>query len=1671
MKRIIIILIACFLFRNASAQTTFQFRYWFDEDYSSHTDSFSVNGIWQLSIGVSHLAEGFHTLCTQVKDTSGLWFYPHSYLFYRLPGTVSETTINYTCWFDQDYEHRRIGAFVSEHLLFDIDSLPTGFHTLNFQFGEGVNSNLKSYLFYKKPHAEIQITRYEYWFNDLDSLKRTVSIAPQDTVNFVALIQSDTFPIRSTSFHFNPNGGTPVVNAKNEIHFRYYNVEDRYASKAIPYIDITVADTIYADTLERDTTKTIPAPRNNGIHWFKLMAGVGDSLSFHTDRPCTLQLFAPSGEEVFSANGTDVLSWNGCHAWESGDYYLAVHDAEDTGTISVSYQWIYRYAVLTWNVHRVGNGGVSTITFNGNGYTNLDTVYLIKGTDTLPALYVARESNTTTSVFFNFENADTGMYFAIFEYVDESLYKPNVIMVENAIPIVLTSTCSFPSTYMRGSVVTYTFEITNTGNMAAYNVPLYIFIGTPSMDGISHIKVDGLFLQSIINDWDLDSLSNYEKKELIAWAERQGDGHHFYGIYSYDSITGDSMLMRFNYFPLTLAPYETRKINVNITAKDSVEVLLSLPDCIPITHESSGYPFNSHSLSLSELKNGAKQGSYCCVADKISCVLSSISDVADIFAIISALFGAATAETIFGFLAGEGAAATAAYASCVLGALSALNTAIELTYCHGEPTNTPLWRDYFGSVSQLKSLAGGITGCLVGKFKKLEILAKIIVNTNAAANTLMFTDIFSCWNSIERHPNCPPSPPPTGGTSIPQVPVDPNDIIGYTAESGSHAVGAKQIILPYMIEFENDTAFTTAHAHTVVVRDTLNGNVFDLESFSATAFTIGNEVSSISGGHSFTRTVDMRPTIDALAQVQLDYRIDTSFALATWTFTSLDPMTLMPTVADTLGFLAIGGTGEVDFTINRKANLPDSTLIDNRAWIVFDNEEPIVTSTWRNIIDNTPPISQIDSIAYHGDTAIVSIYATDNLSGVWRYNLYAMMDGDVLLPMAMNVPIDSAAIFTTPDEVIQFRSTVIDSAGNVEPLTITPLITTIYDTLTVTACDNYTWGDSIYTVSGEYTQSKTAMLRNAPDTVSTLFLTVNHSTIGTETATACDSYTWNGTNYTASTSNALYSTINALGCDSTVTLHLTINNSTTSIMTATACDSYTWHGTAYTASTTTPTYLTTNAVGCDSTVTLHLTINHSNTGTETITACDSYTWHGTTHAASTSTPTYLTTNSDGCDSTVTLHLTINHSTNGTETITACDSYTWYGTAYTASTTTPTYLTTNATGCDSTVTLHLTINHSNTGTETITACDSYTWHGTVYTSSINTPTYLTTNAAGCDSTVTLHLTINHSNTGTETITACDSYTWHGTVYTSSINTPTYLTTNAAGCDSTVTLHLTINHSNTGTETITACDSYTWHGTAYTASINTPTYLTTNAAGCDSTVTLHLTINHSTTAIETVTACDSYTWHDSTYTASTLNSQFSTLNSAGCDSTITLHLTINHSTTAIETVTACDSYTWHDSTYTASTLNSQFSTLNSVGCDSTVTLHLTINYSTRDTIVDSASGSYTWNGTTFTESGEYLYQGQTDAGCDSIIVLQLTITEVGIDIADSNSNITLFPNPTTGKVTIIADNVAKVEVFDPSGRVVAIFHDTNEIDIHNLPSGAYTLRITLSNGTAVKRVVKQ
>jgi hypothetical protein len=98
------------------------------------------------------------------------------------------------------------------------------------------------------------------------------------------------------------------------------------------------------------------------------------------------------------------------------------------------------------------------------------------------------------------------------------------------------------------------------------------------------------------------------------------------------------------------------------------------------------------------------------------------------------------------------------------------------------------------------------------------------------------------------------------------------------------------------------------------------------------------------------------------------------------------------------------------------------------------------------------------------------------------------------------------------------------------------------------------------------------------------------------------------------------------------------------------------------------------------------------------------------------------------------------------------------------------------------------------------------------------------------------------------------------------------------------------------------------------------------------------------------------------------------------------------TGIETISVCDSYTWstNGQTYTESGQYTEVLT-NQDGCDSTMILDLTIISATTETITE--CDSYTWitNGQTYTESGQYIEVLTSQSGCDSTITLDLTITK--------------------------------------------------------------------------------
>ncbi len=557
-------------------------------------------------------------------------------------------------------------------------------------------------------------------------------------------------------------------------------------------------------------------------------------------------------------------------------------------------------------------------------------------------------------------------------------------------------------------------------------------------------------------------------------------------------------------------------------------------------------------------------------------------------------------------------------------------------------------------------------------------------------------------------------------------------------------------------------------------------------------------------------------------------------------------------------------------------------------------------------------------------------------------------------------------------------------------------------TTTASICSgsSYTFNGTAYDVAGTYT----AHLTNAAgcDSVATLVLTVKPTSTSTTSASIkqSDSYTFNGTVYTASGTYTAHLT-NAAGCDSTATLVLSVIDPTSSIVKASICSgsSYTFNGTTYTTAGT-YTALLKNAAGGDSTVTLILTVNSSSASTTTASICSgsSYTFNGTAYSVAGTYTAHLT-NAVGCDSVATLVLTVK--ANSTSTTSASikkgDSYTFNGTVYTASGTYTAHLT-NAAGCDSIATLVLSVIDPTSSTVKASICSgsSYSFNGTTYTTAGTYTSHLT-NAAGGDSTATLILTVNSPSASTSTASICSGsiYTFNGTAYDVA-GTYTVHLTNAVGCDSVATLVLTVKATSTSTTSasIKKGDSYTFNGTAYTVS-GTYTANLTNAAGCDSTATLVLSVIDPTSSIVKASICSgsSYTFNGTTYTtAGTYTALLK--NAAGGDSTATLILTVNSSSASTTNASICSgsSYTFNGTAYSvAGTYTSNLT--NALGCDSVATLVLSVKATSTSTTSASIKqgGSYTFNGTTYTASGTYTVNLTNAAGCDSIATLVLSVID--------------------------------------------------------------------------------
>ncbi len=473
------------------------------------------------------------------------------------------------------------------------------------------------------------------------------------------------------------------------------------------------------------------------------------------------------------------------------------------------------------------------------------------------------------------------------------------------------------------------------------------------------------------------------------------------------------------------------------------------------------------------------------------------------------------------------------------------------------------------------------------------------------------------------------------------------------------------------------------------------------------------------------------------------------------------------------------------------------------------------------------------------------------------------------------------------------------------------------------------------------------------------------------------------------------------GCDSTVVLNLTVNPPFADTITVAICNNelpYVDYGFNESE---TGIYVRDmqSSSGCDSVLVLDLTVYPTYYDTITATTCNEAYTLFEFNESETGIYTRQMQTVNGCDSVLVLDLTVFPTYYDTITAVICDNELPYTDFDFLANESGIYSRQMQTinGCDSIMVLDLTVNPTYRDTIVAEICegDSYTLHGFdadqtgFYEQTLQT-------FLGCDSVIVLNLTVHNSYNDTITVDVCDNelpYIGYGFEQSESgCHMNEYQTVH--GCDSLVVLNLRVHPTYKDTIRAQTCDNvpYTDFGFNETNS-GVYTRDLQSIHGCDSIIVLDLTVHP--TYLDTIhfEMCSGSRYAQNGFDESETGVYVRHLQSInGCDSLSVLDLKVH--SVYFDTVYAeiCQGEQYAQNGFNASATGTYVQYLTTIaGCDSTVVLHLTVHpvYNENLTIGICEGESYVFNGENLTTQGDYMAHLQTIHGCDSIVNLHLDV----------------------------------------------------------------------------------
>lgn len=912
-----------------------------------------------FGVDMSAVSVGFHTLSTRFKNTDGQWGHSISRLFYIYGGSGGNdpaaplTAGEY--FVDTDPGVGQAVAFAvtagdqtSATFGVDVAAAGVGFHTLSMRFknADGQWSQAISRLFYiygGNVGAAANIVAAEYFVDTDPGAGNGTAIptgAPQDTVNFNALIDVSALPI-----------GEYVL---------FVRVKDADGvwsmAEARPFTICTFDGPVAAFDFVKDNM--VVSFDNQSENQVSCSWAFGDGDTSNLNEP--FHTYSEAG--IYNVC---LVAYNPCLV--TGDTVCSTIIVNGVNGVTPDIG---------------GNQGGVTVDVTGAGFSPATTFKLIRGQETVDPDTTYFINNTRLTISLDLLDVDTGFWdVQVVDDADTFLLADGFQVVGTPFSDSLLTVSLAGSRFLRpGFEFLYTVTCQNNSYNDAVAVPVWL-AGLP-MDCTVRVVNEETPLDSL--DWIAALGLTWDS--IPAFITDSATMEAFVGIIIPILRPQSSFTIQFAVKPSPDLPLgDTYALEAFIQAP-----LLSSDDL-----------FRDNSSALNECMNGVVNLTVDLFVEGLG-----ITELSNCFG-VDYFFGDALKKLIRKTAGIQNPQDTQGPVRKII-------------------NNSRLTRSWFNRAANCAVALGGSTP-IGGVAKASKFLLKAWKRSNQGFEAGW--TVGACqqaWKNRGRSEQ-----PTTVAISW-----DPNDKYGPGNQSTAHYVSGHDGY-PYTIAFENDPA-AQLPTQLVTVVDSLDPNVFDFSSFTFTFASIGYQRIELgSPTTSFVRDIDLEATMGVKTRVVGSF--DETTGVVRWQFFTIDPLTGQATTDPLAGFLPPDtlsplGQGYVGFIVNGASTLQEGDTIRNRATIIFDYNEPIITPVWQTVVDTAPPSSQVLALpaTVTSDSVLVAWEGNDGLSGVYRYSVFVEPDGEGYYAWMANSSDTSAWFHGVVGSTYRFYSMATDSAGNVE---------------------------------------------------------------------------------------------------------------------------------------------------------------------------------------------------------------------------------------------------------------------------------------------------------------------------------------------------------------------------------------------------------------------------------------------------------------------------------------------------------------------------------------------------------------------------------------------------------------------------------------------------------------